>query len=142
MRTQRECTNTARRGVFSGRLWLTSLLLGVLAIAGYAAYAATTDVKAKQVKKPRAVTVIEGDAVSVPAAAPAPATTTTGSGNAGTVTLDSVSQPAPVRSLVAPVNDECGGALTIPDGPYPLVTAPVDVTEATPQGADSGEPPV
>jgi uncharacterized repeat protein (TIGR01451 family) len=38
--------------------------------------------------------------------------------------------------LAPPANDECAGAITIPDGPYPLVMPPVDITSATPQGSD------
>ncbi|HEX4826049.1 MAG TPA: DUF11 domain-containing protein [Candidatus Polarisedimenticolaceae bacterium] len=35
-----------------------------------------------------------------------------------------------------PVNDTCAGALPIADGPYPLLTPPVDAIDATPQGVD------
>jgi len=35
-----------------------------------------------------------------------------------------------------PVNDDCTGAIVVPNGPYPFVTAPVDITEATPQGSE------
>src|SRR5262245_32145273 len=38
----------------------------------------------------------------------------------------------------APSNDVCPGAVVIPDGPYPVTTAPVDAVDATPQGADDG----
>ena len=38
--------------------------------------------------------------------------------------------------LSPPANDECAGAIAIPDGPYPVVMAPIDVTSAMPQGSD------
>jgi uncharacterized repeat protein (TIGR01451 family) len=37
---------------------------------------------------------------------------------------------------LAPGNDDCAGAIAIPDGPFPVVTAPVDISTATPQGSD------
>jgi len=40
--------------------------------------------------------------------------------------------------LAPPSNDDCSGALVIPDGPYPLSTTPENISEATPQGADEG----
>jgi len=39
-------------------------------------------------------------------------------------------------SPLAPVNDDCAGAITIPDGPYPVVSAAIDAADATPQGVD------
>ncbi len=52
----------------------------------------------------------------------------------------SASSPAAgkIKPMTAPSNDNCTGAIPIPAGPYPLVTAPVDVTDATPQGTDEG----
>ncbi len=47
----------------------------------------------------------------------------------------------PLNPLAAPANDDCSGAIVIPPvpvGSYPIVTTPVDVTDATPQGADEG----
>jgi uncharacterized repeat protein (TIGR01451 family) len=50
-------------------------------------------------------------------------------------------QPAVASSgqspLAPPSNDDCMGALVVNDGPFPLVTAPIDITAATPQ--DVGE---
>jgi uncharacterized repeat protein (TIGR01451 family) len=41
--------------------------------------------------------------------------------------------------LAAPPNDDCAGAVVIPSsGPFPYDTAPVDVTDATPQDTDEG----
>jgi len=39
---------------------------------------------------------------------------------------------------VPPANDDCTGAIVIPDGPFPLVTTPVEITEATPIEVDDG----
>ena len=45
--------------------------------------------------------------------------------------------PTAVNSpLAPPVNDVCSGAVVIPAGTYPVVSAPVDVTDATPQGTN------
>ena len=46
-----------------------------------------------------------------------------------------------VQPLTAPANDECAGAVAIPDGPYPVVSTVTRLTEATPDGVDSGELP-
>jgi len=43
-----------------------------------------------------------------------------------------------IAPLAAPTNDDCSGAVVIPAGPFPLVTTPVDITDATPQDADDG----
>jgi len=47
------------------------------------------------------------------------------------------SKPA-IVPLDVPSNDDCSGAIAIPDGPFPLVTQPVDITDATPQEEDDG----
>jgi len=42
-------------------------------------------------------------------------------------------------ALSIPANDDCSGAIAIPPaGPFPYTTAPVDVTDATPQDVDEG----
>jgi len=40
--------------------------------------------------------------------------------------------------LAPPANDDCTGAIVIPSGSLPYVTAPVDITDATPQDVDEG----
>ena len=43
-----------------------------------------------------------------------------------------------ITPLVAPSNDDCAGAIVIPSGSLPVVTTPLDITDATPQDADEG----
>ncbi len=43
---------------------------------------------------------------------------------------------APPASGAPPANDTCAGAVVIPDGPFPVVSDPVNVLDATPQGVD------
>ena len=49
---------------------------------------------------------------------------------------------APAKNVAAPnaapANDDCSGAIVIPDGTFPVVSAVTNVSEATPQGADEG----
>ena len=42
----------------------------------------------------------------------------------------------PASPLAPPANDDCSGAIVIPAGTYPVVSAPVDISEATPAGTD------
>jgi hypothetical protein len=41
-------------------------------------------------------------------------------------------------SAAPPANDDCSGAIVIPDGTFPLVVPPVNALDATPQGVDDG----
>lgn len=42
---------------------------------------------------------------------------------------------APALVLAAPANDDCTGAIVIPTGSFPYVTAPVSIVDATPQAS-------
>jgi uncharacterized repeat protein (TIGR01451 family) len=84
------------------------------------AFAGSSDKKASPVASHKANTVRANDA-------------TDASGTA--VTMGGTHSPG---SPLAPSNDDCPGAITIPDGPYPLTTTPVNAFDATPQGSDDG----
>jgi hypothetical protein len=43
-----------------------------------------------------------------------------------------------ITPLAPPANDDCTGATVIPSGSLPAVSAPVDITDATPQDVDEG----
>src|SRR5262245_49810837 len=53
--------------------------------------------------------------------------------SAQTTTLSETRAPG---SPNAPSNDDCSGAVVIPDGPYPVLTAPVNAIDSTPDGSD------
>src|SRR5260221_11448949 len=39
-------------------------------------------------------------------------------------------------AFAVPSNDDCSGAIVIPSGSLPYVTAPINITQATPAGTD------
>jgi uncharacterized repeat protein (TIGR01451 family) len=106
-------------GVFMSRnlsldLCRAAAVFAAVALAG-SAQAAVAKKHLVNGDPPRAARVADGTAATQPAAA---------------------RSRSPQAPLDAPVNDDCTGAIVIPDGRFPVVTAPVDVTEATPQGSD------
>ena len=52
---------------------------------------------------------------------------------------DGFAEAARRAPLAPPPNDDCTGAITIPSTAFPVLTSPVNVTEATPAGSVNGE---
>jgi uncharacterized repeat protein (TIGR01451 family) len=142
MRThQRKCTDTARRRALPGGLLPTGVLAGLLAITTFAATDSSVSLhkgKVLQKKGQRVIAIADETGNPVEGTGARPAATPATSQPAGATTLNRTEQAPAVRTL-APGNDECAGATAIADGPYPVLTAAQDISEATPQGTDSGE---
>src|SRR5262245_59275109 len=136
MRSHRERTNTPRRrALLPGGLLLTGLLVGMLAIAAYAATGTTATpiekgkAKLDQSLQPGKVFDGSGEAQVAPtSAAPAPATAGTSSSHA----LAKKAVGGVMTPMAPPSNDDCANATPIPDGPYPMATPVVNISEALP----------
>jgi uncharacterized repeat protein (TIGR01451 family) len=112
--SRKRCT----KGGITSRHWLAAVLAVALIGCAGAAFAAADKAAPIAVEKLQPLRV-NGDQAPTGVAAP-------------------TGQPRLPGSPAAPSNDECSGAIAIPDGPYPVVSAAVDAIDATPQGSDDG----
>ena len=138
-------TRCRTSGVNARRWGIATILIATLGLAGLI-YAATDHqnippksdgAKAKVVPLP--VTQEEGES-SQGASTNATTPTSAGQGTqaAAPKLVAAPAKTTPKNPMAAPANDDCTGAIAIPDGPYPVVSAVTNVLEATPDGIDEG----
>jgi hypothetical protein len=108
-----------------------SAIAATVTLAGLV-LAGTSNPRSKRVEeigtastKPAALSTTVTDGARAPVKTARPASAAKKSGTAAS--------PADV-----PANDDCSGAVAIPDGPFPLLMPAVDLTDATPQEEDDG----